>query len=197
MARCNACGLLCRLAQLPEQGSCPRCGGIVSWRKPHSLLYTSALLLAAAIAYIPANLLPILHSRSLFGASSDTILSGIVFLWVSGSWPLALIVFFASIMVPLVKLVAILLLILASKRRMPGEPVHWAALYRVVERIGRWSMLDVYVVALLVTLVRLRGVAYIEPAPGAAWFALVVVLTMLAARSFDPRLLWDARKEVP
>ena len=106
--------------------------------------------------------------NDLFGASSDTILSGIVFLWVSGSWPLALIVFFASIMVPLVKLVAILLLILASKRRVPGEPVHWAALYRVVERIGRWSMLDVYVVALLVTLVRLRGVAYIEPAPGAA-----------------------------
>jgi paraquat-inducible protein A len=161
-------------------------------RKPRSLEKTSAYLAAAAVLYIPANVLPVMHSSSLLVEQDDTILSGVVFLVRTGSWPLGLLVFFASIVVPLLKILALGLLVWMSAR---GSRIHLLArarLYRVVEFIGRWSMLDIFAVTLLVALVRMGKLASVLPGPGALAFATVVVLTLLAADSFDPRLIWDS-----
>ena len=188
---CDACGLLCRPARHRKDGDCPRCAARLSSRIPYSVMRTWAFLLAAYILYIPANLLPIMETRSLFGVQSDTIMSGVVFLWVSGSWSLALIVFVASILVPLFKLLSLTLLTLSVQRRSAWQPQQRAWLYRAVEAIGRWSMLDIYVVALMVALVQINTLAHIEAGGGAAAFGAVVVLTIFAAKSFDPRLIWD------
>jgi len=150
------------------------------------------LLIAAGILYVPANVLPIMETSSLFGAQSDTILSGIVFLWLSGSWDLALIVFVASVVVPVSKLVALAYLLLSVRRANMPQPLQKARLYRVIELVGKWSMLDIYVVALLATVVKFQSLANITAAPGAVAFGAVVILTMLAAQAFDPRLIWDA-----
>jgi paraquat-inducible protein A len=172
--------------------SCPRCGGVVHVRTPRSLQKTSAYLVAAAVLYIPANVLPVMHSSSLLVEQDDTILSGVVFLVRTGSWPLGLLVFFASIVVPLLKILALGLLVWMSARRSRIHLLARARLYRVVEFIGRWSMLDIFAVTLLVALVRMGKLASVLPGPGALAFAAVVVLTLLAAGSFDPRLIWDS-----
>lgn len=171
--------------------TCRRCGDIVHLRIPRSLEKTSAYLAAAAILYAPANVLPVMHSSSLLGEQDDTILSGVVYLFRSGSWPLALLVFVASIVVPLLKILAMGLLVWMSTRRSRSHPLARARLYRVVEFIGRWSLLDIYAVTMLVALVRMGTLASILPGPGALAFAGVVVLTLLAADSFDPRAIWD------
>jgi paraquat-inducible protein A len=160
-------------------------------RKPDSVARTSAYLIAAAILYIPANLLPIMHTATLVGGEDDTILSGVIVLLKTGSWPLAALVFFASIMVPILKLLALSVLVLSIHLRWTSPPLGRLRLYRLVELVGRWSLLDIYVLTLLVALVQLRALATVEPRPGALAFAAVVVLTLFAARSFDPRLLWD------
>ncbi len=188
---CSACGLLCRPARHRSDGDCPRCAARLHSRIPHSVARTWAFLLAACVLYIPANLLPIMETRSLFGIQRDTIMSGVVFLWTSGSQALALIVFVASILVPMFKLLALTVLTLSVQRRSALHPQHRAWLYRVVEAIGRWSMLDIYVVALMVALVQITTLARIEAGGGAAAFGAVVVLTILASKSFDPRLIWD------
>jgi paraquat-inducible protein A len=172
--------------------ACPRCGAALHLRKPDSLGRTWALLIASYILYVPANVLPIMETSSLFGAQRDTILSGVVFLWRSGSWDLALIVFVASVVVPLSKLFALTYLLLSVRRRSLSQPLSKARLYRMVELVGKWSMLDIYVVALLATVVKFQSLASISAAPGAVAFGAVVILTMLAAQSFDPRLIWDA-----
>lgn len=172
-------------------GTCPRCAADLHFRKPDSIGRTWALLLSAFLLYIPANLLPIMETRSLFGVQDDTILSGVVFLWISGSWPLALLVFVASIVVPLFKLLALTSLTISVQRRSVLHPLQRTRLYRLIEVIGRWSMLDIYVVALLVALVQIKSFAAISAGPGAAAFGAVVVLTLAAAKSFDPRLIWD------
>ncbi len=171
--------------------SCPRCAAVVHVRAPRSLERTSAYLLAAAILYIPANVLPVMHSTSLLVNQDDTILSGVVYLLRSGSWPLGVLVFFASIMVPLLKILALVLLVWMSACRSRAHMLARARLYRVVEFIGRWSMLDIFAVTLLVALVRMGRLASVLPGPGALAFAAVVVLTLLAAASFDARLIWD------
>lgn len=171
---------------------CPRCAAALHQRKPHSIGRTWALLLAAYLLYVPANVLPIMNSASLGYERSDTILSGVNYLIVSGMWPIALVVFFASILVPLLKLVVLTYLLVSVQRRSRWRPKDRARLYRVTEGIGRWSMVDIYVVTILVALVQLGSVAKVEAAPGALFFAAVVVLTMFAARAFDPRLIWDA-----
>jgi paraquat-inducible protein A len=152
---------------------------------------TWALLIAAYILYIPANLLPIMETSSLFGSEKDTIMRGVVFLWHSGSWDLALVVFIASIMVPLLKLIALTLLLISVQRRSKWKPVQRTRLYRMVELVGRWSMLDIYVVTVLAALVQLGSLATITAGPAALAFGAVVVLTMFAAMQFDPRLIWD------
>ena len=160
-------------------------------RKPASLATTWALVIAAAILYIPANLLPMMSTASLLGSQEDTIMSGVIFLWQSGSWPLAAVVFFASVMVPLLKIIALIYLTASVQRRSRQNLLQRARLYRMVEFVGRWSMLDIYVITILVALVHFQGLAIIQAGPAAVAFGAVVVLTMFAAMSFDPRLIWD------
>ncbi|MGN6652280.1 paraquat-inducible protein A [Trinickia sp.] len=194
MIGCHACGHVqprrTATRATPRQ-HCERCGAALHRRKPDSISRTWALLIAAAILYIPANLLPVLHTASLFGNEDDTIMSGVVYFWVSGDWPLAVIVFVASILVPMLKLSVLALLAWTTQRRSAWRPLERTKLYRIVERIGRWSMLDVFVVTLTVALVRFKSLAVITAGWGALAFACVVVLTMLAALQFDPRLIWD------
>jgi len=187
---CHVCGLV--TAPVPH---CPRCGAPVHARKPASLTRTWAFLLAGAILYIPANVLPIMRTSSLGGAESDTIMSGIVYFWTSGSPDLAALIFFVSIFIPMAKIGSLTMLLLTVGRGSPRGKRRRTVLYRIVEFVGRWSMLDVFVVALMVGLVRFGALAAIDAGPGAAAFGAVVVLTMLAAHDFDPRLLWES--EVP
>jgi paraquat-inducible protein A len=191
LVSCLTCGLLSRIPSRAA-AQCPRCSALLHARKPASVIRTWTLLLSALALYVPANVLPIMETDGLFQSQTDTIMSGIVYLWTSGSWPLALIVFIASITVPLLKMLALLVLLLSVHMRMRGLAHERCRLYRVLETIGRWSMLDVYVVAILVTLVQLQSFARVTPAAGALAFGAVVVLTMLATISFDPRLIWDA-----
>lgn len=189
--------LVCQVCEQLSRGIsviahyCVRCGARLHFRKPQSLQRTVALLMAAAILYVPANLLPIMRTTSVGYDEDDTILSGIVTLWSGPSWPLAILVFFVSILVPSFKLISLSLLVISTHRGGNWRLQERAALYRAIEFIGRWSMLDVFVVSLLVSLVQLRGVASIHAGVGAPAFASVVVLTMYAAQSFDPRLMWD------
>jgi paraquat-inducible protein A len=191
LSSCHACGLVSRLAPRAHDAHCPRCAAPLHLRKPDSIARVWALLIAAYVFYVPANVLPIMHTGSLFGAQSDTILSGIVYLWTSGAHDLALIVFIASIAVPLAKLLALTFLVISVQRRSAWQPLQRAKLYRAVEFVGKWSMLDVYVVALLATLVHFESLASIRAGAGAVAFGAVVVTTMFAAMAFDPRLIWD------
>jgi paraquat-inducible protein A len=188
---CHTCGLLSRSPAAAHGAWCARCGARLHFRKPDSLSRTWAFLSAAVILYVPANLLPVMETSSLFGAQTDTIMSGVVYLWISGSWPLAVIVFTASVLVPLAKIIALAFLTASAQLRSTWQPHQRARLYRVVELVGRWSMLDIYVIAVLVALVQLKAIATIQAGPAAIAFAAVVVLTMIAAMSFDPRHIWD------
>ncbi len=195
---CHHCGTVWRGAQVHEP--CARCGTTLHRRKPDSLNRTWALIISAAILYLPANLLPVMITRSIFGTQSDTIMSGIIYFWVTGAYGLAAIIFIASFLVPLFKLAAMSIMAWEAGRHSPWQRRERSALYRVIEFIGRWSMLDVFVVSLLSGLVHIQGFAEISAGLGIAAFGGVVVLTMLASLSFDPRLTWDDAKvpdEVP
>lgn len=187
---CHVCGLVCRDARAPDQ-DCPRCGARLHRRKSNSVGRTWALLIAAFFFYLPANLLPIMRTVSLGDVDDNTILSGVVELWVKGSPDLAVIVFTASIVVPMLKFLVLGMLLISAQRRSAWAQRQRAMLYRLVEFIGYWSMLDVFVVALLTALVRFNVLSQVEPLPGVVYFGLTVVTTMLASMSFDPRLIWD------
>ena len=195
LLNCHVCGQLSRAGTGHGLVRCPRCRAPLHMRKPASLAATWALTLAAAILYVPANLLPMMTTASLLGSQEDTIMSGVIFLWQSGSWPLAVLVFFASVMVPLLKILALIYLAASAQRRSPHRLVQRTRLYRLVEFVGRWSMLDIFVVTVLAALVRLQSLATIKAGPGALAFGAVVVLTMLASMAFDPRLIWDGPEE--
>ncbi|MDN2673827.1 paraquat-inducible protein A [Janthinobacterium sp. SUN026] len=188
---CHACGLVAPPLGKGRHLACARCGTALHVRKPDSINRTWALLIAAMILYIPANLLPVMVTQSLFGAQDDTIMSGVVLFWTSGSKGLAIIIFIASVVVPMLKLGVLALLAFTAQRRSRWRPRQRTILYRMVEFIGRWSMLDIFVVTLTVALVRFKSLAVITAGPGALAFGAVVVLTMLAAMQFDPRLIWD------
>jgi paraquat-inducible protein A len=188
---CHVCMLVSQVERKREHVSCPRCGAALHVRKPDSIARTWAFLLAAIVLYIPANLLTMTSAHTLFGDQNDTIMSGVVYLWTAGSWPLAVIVFVASIMVPMLKIMALIFLLVSVKMRSVWQPVQRTRLYRLIELVGRWSMLDIFVIAFLVALVQLRALATIKAGPAAACFGAVVVLTMCATLSFDPRLIWD------
>ena len=192
LVSCETCSLLSRPANAAEPGYCPRCGAELAWRRHQSIQHTWALVIAAAICYIPANVLPVLTTTTLASSDSDTIMGGVVFLYTSGSWPLALIVLIASVMVPLGKLVALIYLLITVQRGLLGSSRERTRLYRMVEFIGRWSMLDVFVDTFTVALVQLQPLMSVQPGAGVLFFAAVVVLTMIAAESFDPRLIWDS-----
>ena len=193
LVSCETCHLLARPVAAEEPGDCPRCGARLESRRPRSLQVTWALVVAAAICYIPANVLPVLTTTALGSTDSDTIMGGVVLLYNTGSWPLALIVLIASVMVPLGKLVALSYLLIVVQRRALGGNRERTRLYRMVQFIGRWSMLDVFVDTFTVALVQLQPLMSVAPGPGVLFFAAVVVLTMIAAEFFDPRLLWDVR----
>ncbi len=194
LVSCHRCHLLCRPAEA-GRAVCPRCGASLHSRKPNSIARTWALVMAAAVFYIPANLLPITHTTSLGAVQSDTIMSGVIYFIHSGSWPIALVIFVASVFVPLLKLLILCFLLISVQRRWQWRPVDRTRLYGLTEAIGRWSMLDIYVVTILVALVQLGALANIAAGPGALFFAAVVVITMLAAESFDPRLIWDGMED--
>jgi len=193
LAGCHGCAQTVRMpgGDAHVELHCPRCGSLVHRRKTNSLARTTALVVAAAILYIPANLLPIMTVTSLGKAQSDTIMSGVIYLLHHGMWPLALVVFVASVAVPLAKLVALTLLLISVRSGSSWRPADRTRLYRITELVGRWSMVDIYVVTILVALVSLGNLASIEAGLGAVFFGGVVVVTIIAAESFDPRLIWD------
>jgi paraquat-inducible protein A len=193
---CGVCHLLARKppGAAGPAGRCPRCGAALHSRKPDSIARTWALVIAALVFYVPANMLPITQVTSLGMVQSDTILSGVIYFIHSGMWPIALVIFIASVFVPLLKLLILMLLLVSVQRGMRWRPKDRTRLYRITEAIGRWSMVDIFVVTILVALVHLGALANIEAQAGAAFFAAVVVITIFAAMSFDPRLIWDAKE---
>jgi paraquat-inducible protein A len=188
---CHDCGQLSTPAPHAHGGACPRCGARLHFRKPDSVARTWAFLVAAMVLYIPANVLPVMNTSSLFGAQNDTIMSGVVYLWVSGSWPLAVVVFVASVAVPMLKVLALMFLVVRAQLGARGMALRCTRIYRILEFVGPWSMLDIYVITILVALVQFSALATVTAGPAAIAFGAVVVLTMLAALAFDPRLLWD------
>ena len=189
LAGCDCCGLVVALAPLGDTPACPRCGTALHATRPHSLQRTSAFLIAAIVLYVPANLLPVMSTVSVLGPEEHTILGGIVELWDSGSWELAAIVLIASIVVPILKIASLALLAITAQRRSSWHRPERARLYRLVETVGHWSMLDVFVVVLLVGMVRFGALASVRPEAGLLAFGAVVVMTMLASSSFDPKLI--------
>ncbi len=182
----------CCTAILPaQQSECPRCHTKGHARRHHSLQYTMALLITSVILYIPANVLPIMVTQALGSHINSNILEGIILLWSSGSYPVALVIFIASIMVPLLKMLAISWLCWDAKSQSSHDSETMHFIYEMVEFVGRWSMIDVFVIAVLSALVRMGQLMSIYPATGAVLFALVVILTMFASMTFDPRLTWD------
>jgi paraquat-inducible protein A len=195
LVSCEACGLLSRPADIDDPGHCPRCGNELSLRRKNAIQRTWALILAAAICYVPANILPVLNTITVTSTEDDTILDGVVLLYTTGSWPLALIVLIASVVIPLAKLIALSYLLLSVQRRSIAGSHERVRLYRLVEVVGRWSMLDVFVDTFTVALIQLQPLMSVKPGPGVIFFAAVVVLTMIAAQTFDPRLIWDAGED--
>ena len=190
LARCTRCGLVCDAAAAAAASPCPRCHGPLHLRKPDSVQRTLAWLVTATVLYIPANVLPVMGTSSVLGHEQHTILGGIAELWESGSWELAVIVFIASIAVPILKIGALSLLAVTAHRRSRWRQQDRARLYRLVETVGHWSMLDVFVVVLLVGMVRFGAFASVQPEAGLLAFGAVVVATMFATSAFDPRLIW-------
>ena len=202
---CHCCGRLNQSAHKAdhfdaedkekEHLKCERCHSPLHQRKTASLERTLAFLIAASILYIPANVLPMTITESVLGNQQDTIMSGVIYFWHSGDYFVATVIFMASIFIPMLKLVILALLLTAvhlqASRRIQLLPAHCAILYRVVEFIGRWSMIDVFVVALLAALIQIHSLATILAGAGSVAFGAVVVLTMLASLSFDPRIIWD------
>jgi paraquat-inducible protein A len=193
---CDVCSLVMRAPHGAAGERCPRCGNTLHARKPLSVQRTLAWLVVALVLYVPANLLPVMTTTSVLGRFSHTIGGGIVELWSTGSHELALIVFIASVVVPLGKIGSLALLAFTAQRGSSWRQRERAALYRLVDTVGHWSMLDVFVVVLLVGMVQFGVLASVEPAPGLLAFGAVVVATMLAASSFDPRLIWPAQAKV-
>jgi paraquat-inducible protein A len=200
---CDTCGLVNRLdegtgasgnAGKPAARTgkhCCRCGASLHRRIPNSIGWTWAMLAAATLLYIPANLLPVMYTQSVGGTEGDTIMSGVLLFWNTGSQGLAIIIFVASVVVPVSKLIALAWLNGSAQLRSRAAPLARTRAYRVVEFIGRWSMLDIFVVTLTVALVRFDLLAVITAGPGAIAFGCVVILTMVASAQFDPRLIWD------
>jgi paraquat-inducible protein A len=188
---CRTCHLLCGKLEISAKLKCPRCGAPLLRRKKFSISRTWALVLAAGIFYIPANVFPITNIISFGDEKTDTIISGVIYFVNTGMWPLALIIFTASIMVPLVKLVILTFLLITVQRKSKWRQKDRARLYRLTEAIGRWSMVDIFAITVLIALVNLGSIATVRVESAAIYFAAVVVITMFAVMAFDPRLIWD------
>src|SRR5277367_2463092 len=173
---CHGCGLLSRPAPGEEEGRCPRCDEELVFRKRASIQRTWAFLIAAAVCYVPANLLPVLTTTTATGTETDTILQGVVLLWSPTGWPLSLIVLVASIMIPSAKILALAYLLISAQRGSIKNSRQRIRLYRMVEFIGRWSMVDVFVDTFTAALIQLQPLMDVSPGPGLLFFAAVVVL---------------------
>ena len=193
---CEACGLAHHKPST-EAMTCSRCRSRIHERKPNSISRTWALVITAYVLIIPANLMPVMATGSLFGIENDTIFGGALYLWESHSEVLAIILFCASIVIPFSKLFSLTFLLISVQRHSTWNPVFRAKLYRAVELVGRWSMIDVFVATMLTALVQFGSLMSIRAGVGAIAFASVVVITIFAAKSFDPRLIWDNAKSRP
>ena len=189
-----ACHMCLKLAPA-DVHQCPRCGSAMHLRKHDSLQRTLALLITACLLYIPANLYPIMYTDSLGSAEASTIMGGVVLLINLGSAPVALVIFIFSVIVPSAKLMAMFYLVWSVQRQSPIDRRKRSTLYRITEFVGKWSMVDIFVVTILVALVQLGGLLTIQPGIAALLFAGVVTITMIAAENFDSRLIWDNMEE--
>ncbi len=187
LANCHVCGKVSPVVLR----HCPRCGSALHLRKPASMQRTVALLIAAGALYLPANLLPVMTLSELGDVMASTILQGMAEFWRRQAYPIAIVIFVASIMIPLIKIVALVWLCAAASGKVHSSPRILGRIYGFTELLGRWSMVDIFVVSILVALCQFGAYMTVTPGPGALAFAGVVVLTMFAAMSFDPRLLWD------
>jgi len=178
-----------------SQAICAQCGVEMHSRKPNSISRTWALVITAFIFYIPANMLPVMTVISFGEGEPDTIMSGVVALVEGEMWALAFLVLFASFIVPLTKLIGLSYLLISIQVGSRWRPRERTQLYRIIEVVGRWSMLDIFMISILISLVKLGSIATIEPGVGGTFFAAVVVITMFAAMSFDPRLIWDSMEK--
>jgi len=194
---CHFCHTLSKPPQVTDSEiekielKCPCCQSTIHSRIPNSISKTWALLIAAIILYIPANTLPIMTVILWGDGQPDTIMSGVIHLLDGGMWPLALLIFIASIFIPILKLVVLTGLMISIYFKSTWRPKDRTILYRITEFVGRWSMVDIFVIGILVTLVQFGNTASVTPNIGALSFAAVVILTMFAAHTFDPRLIWD------
>jgi len=188
-----SCHLCLKLVSV-DSHTCPRCGSAMHLRKSNSLERTLALLVTASILYIPANLLPIMITDQLGQPTESTIIGGVVLLIDMGSAAIAMVIFFASVMIPVSKLAMMYYLCWSVRHGPPRSERQRTVFYRITEFIGKWSMIDVFVVAILVALVNLTNLLVIRPGSATIAFAGVVILSMIAAESFDPRLMWDQQE---
>ncbi len=188
---CHDCGMVSGPYEEHDKPHCTQCGTEIEFRKPDSYNRTWALLIASIIFYIPANLLPVTLTTTLGKTEGQTIMEGVIYFMQAGEWPIAAVIFTASIVVPTVKILILILLLLTSQKQSTWRPQDRARLYQFTEFVGRWSMVDIFVIAILVALVRLGTIANIDAGTGAIFFAGVVILTMLSAHYYDPRYIWD------
>lgn len=192
LTRCHICGMTC-VNDRPGIGDlrCGRCRAPLHGVRADRIGASWALLLAALICYIPANVMPVMYTQLLGNGSESTILQGVAEFWRSGSYGIALVIFIASVVVPCTKFVTLGLLLVSAQRKTPWKRRERAVLYRLIEVVGYWSMLDVLVVAVVAALVKFRALGDVEPRVGILFFGAVVILTMLSAMQFDPRLNWS------
>jgi paraquat-inducible protein A len=178
--------------QLSDSEYCSRCNSKTHIRNPHSVQKATAWLITSIACYIPANLLPIMYTTSLGDESPSTLIGGVITLWQAGSYPIALIIFLASVVVPLAKALILTFLCFLVSKPANGQTKGYTKVYQLTEFIGKWSMIDVFVVAILVALVQLGNLMSVTPGLGTVFFTIMVICQMLAAHAFDPRLLWDS-----
>ncbi len=191
LIHCLSCHLLVRAGNGDSGMHCPRCGEPLHSRKSNSLARTWALLISSLIFLFPANLLPIMNVTYLGQKEPNTIIDGIEQFIQSGEYFIAIVIFFASILVPVFKVAGIMLIMISIQKKWKTWLRHRTLMFRIISFIGRWSMLDIFVIAIVVALVNLGTLSSITPAPAASYFAAVVVFTMLAANTFDARLIWE------
>ena len=192
MAVCHTCTAL----NPDSSAKCRRCDAPVHVRIPNSIERTVALLIASVALYIPANLYPIMITEQQGNAIESTIIGGVILLWGMGSYAVALIIFVASVLVPMAKIFSLSALCVTVSRKQTTSRRQRTIMYRITELIGKWSMVDVFVVAILVALIQITGIVVISPGSAALAFAAMVIVTMVAAEGFDPRLIWDHGEEL-
>ena len=193
-AGCHTCGLTVQMHDHADV-ECPRCGAEVHYRKHDSINRAWAYLIAAFIMYIPANTEPMMVTTSLGNSSSDTILEGVIYFLSHGEWPLALVIFAASVMLPLLKMIAIAYILILTQRASTKRKIERTNLYKLAEILGKWSMLDIFVVGLMAGLVQLGALTTIAPGPACIAFAGVVILTWFGEMPLDPNLFCVQREK--